>query len=106
MSVTVVSEVLHTVKHRKVNQVSNSEILNSDAFDSVERFEQVLTWKDFWREGHSWDPQGPEPTPEEYDAFEDLVEAAHQVGSNTNIWITMNDDTPDFRQYRPLVDGE
>lgn len=60
----------HQVASNKMYEVDDEHVI--EAFGSVERFIEIMSWQDQQTFG-GMDPQGEEPTDEEYDMFWEFV---------------------------------
>ena len=60
----------HQVTSNKMYQVDDEQVI--DAFGSVERFVEIMSWQDQQAFG-GMEPEGEEPTDEEYDMFWEFV---------------------------------
>ena len=60
----------HQVTSNKMYDVDDDEVI--EAFGSVERFIEIMSWQDQQTFG-GMEPEGEEPTDEEYDMFWEFV---------------------------------
>ena len=60
----------HQVTSNKMYEVDDEQVI--EAFGSVERFVEIMSWQDQQAFG-GMEPQGEEPTDEEYDMFWEFV---------------------------------
>ena len=60
----------HQVTSNKMYEVDDEQVI--DAFGSVERFVEIMSWQDQQAFG-GMEPEGEEPTDEEYDMFWEFV---------------------------------